>query len=130
MVAYAWLGQSQKAPPSDSPAADKIRAALDTPITLNVKQAPLNEILKEVESRTGLTIHSIEGNRPLTIRVQNMSTGALLQLVEDQASLQCFVRDYGLLVLPSDRGVVPRGAVPVHDFWKSGKKENKEQSGK
>ena len=45
-----------------------------------------------------------------------------MQVLEDFVpDVRFVVRDYGVLVVKSDR--VPSGAVPVHDFWKAAKAE-------
>ena len=104
------------------PMAERIRQALDKPITLKVQNGSLAEILGIIRQQApGIPFHTVMGeeemSRKLNLQFDSIPLGALLQAVEDsfQATVWFFVRDYGILVTSSD---APAGAVNIHNFWK------------
>ncbi len=111
--------QSKLAP---GPMADKIRKALDRPITITAKRESLSRVLKDISDSSGLIIQSQVGedlDYPVTVKLENVPLGAALQWVEDVVpGYQVVVRDYGLLL--GRKGDLPRGALLLNDFWKGG----------
>jgi hypothetical protein len=109
------------------PLADK--KALDRPITVTAKDEPLSKVLDAIRKASGLTIQFQSSKidpldpleKPVTVKLENVSLGAALQWLEDAApGYQVVVRDYGLLLAPKD--ALPRGALLLNDFWKMGDK--------
>jgi hypothetical protein len=111
--------------------ADKIRKALDAPVTVEFKDKTLQDTLKALqELAPGVTfqVHIPPGTRvstPVNLRVKDVPLGAVCQALEDlfldefdgnPPGLRFVVREYGILVAP---GVyVPTGALSLHAFWK------------
>src|SRR5262249_6515536 len=110
------------------PMAERIRQALDKPITLKVQNGSLAEILGIIRQQApGIPFHRVindeEALPTLNLHFESTPLGALLQAVEDSLrifggaeSVQFFVRDYGILA--TTRASAPSGAVSIHDFWK------------
>jgi hypothetical protein len=122
---------------------EMLRKALDTPISVEFKQVPLVDVLKDLQAKVphfryqsmfelGPKVH------PITFKLEGVPLAAVLQAVEDLCvippgepapggggpvgdSLGFFVRDYGIILAPSNN--MPRGATSVVDFWKSKPRE-------
>jgi hypothetical protein len=112
------------------PTADKIRKALDRPITLRLTDAPPDEAVRLLrQSSPDLPIHFVKGvgaPAKVTMDLRDVPLGAALEWLEDSLpGHRAVVREYGILINPPDR-VVPPGAALLHDFWK-GKREDKDQ---
>ena len=121
------LAAAQQAAPV--PVAEKVRKALDTPITVNFKDVPFAEVLDYLQDKAGvvirdqLTRHYPQGGPKITLRFpEPLPLRAVLQALEDEVQdevpdvvankgldLRFVVRDYGLLAVPT--GNVPPGAV-------------------
>jgi hypothetical protein len=123
-------------PPAPGSMAEKIRKALDSPITLNVAQQPLGNVLADIEKlAAGLTFRIGEyKDRPLAnlpvanLRVQELPAVAVLQALEDTfPGLTFVVREYGILVTWNEK--LPPGALRVETFWKAGKEKPKAAEG-
>jgi hypothetical protein len=106
---------------------DKIRAALNKPITLNLKDASVDDVLTAIKAQVPeVPFHSVvdrgwgKGELARSFQLGQLPLAVYLQAVEDSfqisGSLRFFVRDYGILVT-LDGG--PPGALPLRDFWKS-----------
>jgi hypothetical protein len=113
--------QSAPATPTRGALADKIRRALDSPITVDIPQKkPLGEVLKFFEQQfPGISFQPVVSleNYKLSLHFEQMPFGAVIQAVGDShPDLAFVVRDYGILV--TDVGMVPEGAPLLHDFWK------------
>jgi hypothetical protein len=108
--------------PAPGPMADKIRKALDRPITITAKDEPLSRVLNTLSKDTGLTIQvAVVGIRdlPVTGKLENIPLGAALQWLEDAVpDCRVVVRDYGLLL--ANRDSLPPRALLLNDFWKGG----------
>jgi hypothetical protein len=117
--------------PVQGPLADKIRQALDKPISVSYKDAPLDEVLKDFRQFTGVHIQVTKGSTAganLTMQMANLPFGAALQWLEDALpGHRIVVREYGLLLTTEDR--VPPGALLLHDFWKGGRPNEKAKPG-
>jgi hypothetical protein len=108
--------------PAPGPMADKIRKALDRPITLAF-EGPLRAILDDIlKAAPGLVIQVPDKDilsARVAVKLENVPLGAALQWLEDALpGYQVVVRDYGLLLAP--KGSLPRGALLLNDFWKDG----------
>jgi hypothetical protein len=114
----------QLAPRSvQGPIADRIRKALDAPVSLRVTEGSVADVLRLLrEKEPGLTIKYVPraGTGPkLTFELKDLPLGAALEFLEDSLTDYVIVmREYGLLLTVADR--VPPGAVSLHEFWKKG----------
>lgn len=106
--------------------ADKVRKALDAPVTANFKNKPTEEVMEffraQFEAEFINFYHDRVRINPNTLTVQikePIPLGAALQLLEDQIfeSGRFVVREYGIVFAPPS--MLPPGAVFVVDFWKS-----------
>jgi hypothetical protein len=113
--------------------ADKIRKALDMPVTIDIKDKSLSEVIKVFEEKaSGIPFHTVLAGRMsadvrVSLHLEQVPLGAALQALEDSFAdggnlsvqddgLRLAVREYGILV--TSRGRLPRGATLLHDFWK------------
>jgi hypothetical protein len=125
--------------------AEKIRKALDLPVTLRGEAAPLVEIVWMLQGKAGVAIEigggENLGGTGVTLNLTNVPLGAALQAIEDkfaavrpdarnadmeyQPAIRIAVRAYGLLIIPENR--LPPGAVLMEEFWKGdvGKEKSK-----
>jgi hypothetical protein len=103
--------------------ADKLRKALDAPVTLKAK-GPLGEILEYLEDRASISFRIVSAKRgdikdhqiDLLFK-DRIPLGAALQAIQDTVpGLRFAVREYGILVTWED--ALPPDALLVHDFWK------------
>jgi hypothetical protein len=121
-----WLqrqdSERTKSKPALGPMTDKIRKALDRPITITARQEPLSGVLDTIAKESGLTIQVQPGcglGETVTVKLENLPLGTALQWLEDAApGCRVLVRDYGLLLAPPG-GSLPRGALLLNDFWKA-----------
>ena len=103
--------------------ADRIRKALDKPLTVRFNGETLGGILDALGKRelgVAIAVKDFDTRSlKLTGELKDLPLGAVLQWVEDNAPGQRWVvREYGLLLAPKhDR--LP-GAVPLVEFWKGG----------
>jgi hypothetical protein len=121
-----------KSVPVLGPTADRIRAALDKPFSLDVKEANLSEVIANVstafqKANPGLLIkcNFTQGQldeKPISVKFDQMPFGAVLVWIEDSApNSLVVVRDYGLVIAPNDQ--LPPGAPSLHDFWNAAGQE-------
>jgi hypothetical protein len=119
---------SKPAPPGSM--AEKIRKALDTPITIKFVQQPITDVFAQIEKAApGVSFRVVElKDRPIAslpvsnFQVQELPAGAVLQALEDTfPGLTFVVRDYGILVTWNEK--LPPGALRVDTFWKAGKEK-------
>jgi hypothetical protein len=141
----AWLA-AQQFQAKHGPVADKIRAALDKRVTVDLKAATRAEAIRAVseavrEAAPELVIHlrpqdlgaaTQQGERdnvPLPVRLNDVPVAGALQYLEDILGGNCrfVVRDYGLLFARTE--TLPPGAVLMTDFWKAGKAEKEKGGG-
>jgi hypothetical protein len=115
------------------PTADRIRAALDKPFTLDLKETVLSDVIANVsgafeKANPGLLIKCNISqdilDKKVSVQFDKMPFGAVLVWIEDSVpSSGVVVRDYGLVI--DMKPHLPPGAPSLHDFWKSGKAEEK-----
>jgi hypothetical protein len=102
--------------------ADKLRKALDTTVSLEVHQQPLDEVLSYLRERAGISIvlklPREALTRPYSFHLDKVALGAVFQAVEDVTGVKFGARDYGILV--SDE--LPPGVKSLHNFWKEPEK--------
>jgi hypothetical protein len=102
------------------PMADKIRKALETPITVNYKDMNLSDILKDLEKKApGLSIRDFP--RPNDIKLtlhfkEALPVSAIMQALADDSHMSFVVREYGILV--TLQGGEPPGAMTVQEFMR------------
>jgi hypothetical protein len=108
--------------PESGTVSEKLRKAMDTPITLDYRDKSLAEILEDLEKKVpGVSFHALYGNpfSMMTLKGQYPLRTAL-QLIEDTCSAAIdvryafVVRDYGLLFCPEDK--IPPGALRLQTF--------------
>jgi hypothetical protein len=117
--------QANTTPPARNAIADKIRQALDKPITLRLHDKALDDVLQAIQAvapgisfHKGITITTEKAN----FTFEQIPLGAVLQALEDtfttteSGAVVLVVRDYGILV--TTRNFVPVGATLLQDFWK------------
>jgi hypothetical protein len=117
-------GQTQLGQPAPGTVAEKVRKALNAPITVDFQETPLNDVLDYLGEKTGITIRSQvtrskDANPKITLRFREpLPLRAVLQALEDEfpsfrtdAGVRFVVREYGLLAVPN--GFIPPGAVFV-----------------
>jgi len=118
-------------PGIQGPTADRIRAALDKPFTLDAKELSLEELIAALdkafqEANSGLLIknNTDSGIVHVPVRFDRMPFGAVLEWIEDTVpDCRVVVRDYGIVIALKDQ--LPPGAPSLRDFWKGGKGEDK-----
>jgi hypothetical protein len=110
--------------------ADKVRAALDTPIKGEFRDSQPREIVEWLSTNLkGINVHlsakvpNIKVSLKLT---ESIPVGAALQWLEDEFGWRCVLRDYGVVI--TERDAVPPGATPLLEFWKQRPKETKEKA--
>jgi hypothetical protein len=120
----------RKPAPIVGPTADRIRAALDKPFSLELKKAKLSAVVAEVSAafqkanpglliKCNFTLDQLDSQEMVSVQFDAMPFGAILVWIEDSVSGgRVAVRDYGL-VIGSEEGLPP-GAPTLHDFWKAG----------
>jgi hypothetical protein len=113
--------------------AEKIRKALDTSVSVDFKEMPVQEALKRLEQKApGVTflVTTPLGNladTPINLQLRDVPLGAVFQALEDLFPIQMsngvwvglhfVVRDYGILVT-SKQPSEPHRALSLYDFWK------------
>jgi hypothetical protein len=115
------LAAAQQAPPV--PVAEKVAKALDMPITVDFKDAPLTDVLDYLQDKTGIAFRSQvgrsnEANPKITLKFpEPLPLRAVLQALEDafppatgSGGIRFVLRKYGLLVVPGNSGLPP-GAI-------------------
>jgi hypothetical protein len=109
--------------------ADKVRAALDTPIKGEFRDSQPREIVEWLStSLKGINVHlsAKVPNIKVSIKLtESIPVGAALQWLEDEFGWRCVLRDYGVVI--TERDAVPPGATPLLEFWKQRPKETKEK---
>ena len=120
-------GGSKPAPrPVQGPIADRLRQALDAPVSLRVTEggvADVLDLLRKKEPALNIKfVPSPSAPQKLSLELKDLPLGAALEYLEDSLpGYRIVVREYGLLITPTDR--VPPGALSLHDFWKNGRGE-------
>ncbi len=131
-LAGSGLSFTFSAPPPGS-TTDKIRKALDTPITLKFEDRSFDNVLEAFrKSAKGINLmaNAKDVNKDLRFDVdmsEPVALGAALQWLEDQTSLRFVLREYGIVAVPQAK--LPPGAVGVVEFWRTGHHTDKAASG-
>lgn len=111
-----------------SPQSDKLRAALDKPMSAEFNDITLREVLTHIRKANPDLFINYKGTHEdvalPSAKFKDMPLGAVLQWLEDELpGNRIVVREYGLLIAPSDK--LPPDALPLHDFWKAKPKDVK-----
>jgi hypothetical protein len=100
------------------PVADKIRQALEKPITLKVSNEFIPDVLPHLQKQTGITIKLVADGLPkpqMSLEFNDLSFRAALQYIEDsEPGYRFVIREYGILFAPE--GKLPPGALTVQEF--------------
>jgi hypothetical protein len=112
--------------PVQGPIADRLRKALDAPVSLRVTEGGVGDVLDLLRKKEPALnikfVPSPSAPQKLSLELKDLPLGAALEYLEDSLpGYRILVREYGLLITPTDR--VPPGAVSLHDFWKRGRGE-------
>src|SRR5262245_49955327 len=110
------------------PMAEKIGKALDKTIKLEkpIDKMPLKDVLNLYRSKAGDIpfLPQLQGkdDQPVTLALTGeMMLGAAFQALQDVVpGLQCFVREYGILILV-DGAAPDQDAMGLLDFWRNEK---------
>jgi len=110
------------------PMAEKIGKALDKTIKLDkpIEKAPLKEVLNLLRSKAGDVpfLPQLQGkdDQPVSLSLTGeILLGAAFQALQDVVpGLQCFVREYGILIL-MDGATPDQDAMLLLDFWRNEK---------
>jgi len=125
----------RKPVPIVGPTADRIRAALDKPFSLELKDKELSEVIATVntafqKANPGLLLnYNLANSRGdvdniVSIKFDQMPFGAVLEWIEDSVlDYRFVVRDYGLVMTLKDE--LPPGAPLLREFWKGAKANEK-----
>jgi hypothetical protein len=104
------------------PIAERIRKALDTPIGLKeFKDVPLGDVVAFFrDAAAGVPFLAHLGDKakePVSVALKGeVALGAALQALQDVVpGLQCYVREYGILVTLDD--AAPQDGMSMIDFW-------------
>ncbi len=115
---------AEVASPMQGPLAERLRKALDAPVSLRVTEGSVEDVLRLLrEKEPALNIKYVPraGAGPkLTFELKDLPLGAALEyLLDSLPDYTLVVREYGLLLTVEDRA--PPGAVRLLDFWKKGR---------
>ncbi len=102
---------------------DKIRKALETPITVDYKDMTFDAILEDLTSKVpGLSFRNLIPKRPkMSLRFKEpLPVSAILQALADEAGCAFFVREYGILAATPGHGE-PQQAITVQQFLRQSK---------
>jgi|SRR5262245_769678 len=129
------VGESQARAPH-GPMAEKIGKALDKLIKLDkpIEKAPLKEVLNLLRSKAGDVpfLPQLQGkdDQPVSLSLTGeIMLGAAFQALQDVVpGLQCFVREYGILILV-DGATPDQDAMLLLDFWRNEKHRWRREAG-
>jgi hypothetical protein len=102
--------------------ARTVRAALDAPIQIKeVNNAPLGEVIKSFQSPgVPFLVHlGPKKDEPVNLSLKGeIALGAAFQALQDVVpGLQCYVREYGILVTLDE--AAPADGIALIDFWQN-----------
>jgi hypothetical protein len=101
-------------------APDKVRKALDAPITLKYQDATPEQIVDDFRrSAKGINfiVNAAKGTK-LNVDLGPIPLGAAMQWFEDETHLRFVLREYGIVAVSPTKA--PPGAVGVVEYWRSG----------
>ncbi len=118
--------------------ADKIRKALETPITMQIGDKTITDLMPEFQKLTGgevlfrnvgMGTQRIVAFNKSPLDFKGMPLATVLQAIADDAEnkIAFVVRDYGILAVASDE--MPPGALRVDEFMKGKAIKDKPASG-
>jgi hypothetical protein len=106
------------------PTADKIRAALETPVKLNFHNAPIKDVLEYFQGKIKgvnlfLSGKGTNPDAPVTANLaEPVTLAAALQLLEDTLQIRFIVREYGIVGVDPEYPLA--GALTLGEFVKRG----------
>lgn len=116
------LAQARAAKAPVGPVSERIRAALDKPVSLDAKDKVLTvpQAVDALKRAAGLDV-SVRGLDPyhsaqVQIQGEEMSAVAWFQLLQDQIGCTAYVREYGILFANKENA--PTDAITLTEFWK------------
>jgi hypothetical protein len=126
---------SKRSQSTGGPLAEKIRSALDKPITIKIQDGGLAAVIAAITRLVpDVPFHTLtqaDIGLKANLHFEQVALGAILQAVEDSfpgpPGVRLVIRDYGILVTLDS--IAPAGAVSVHDFWKGRTGEEKSRVG-
>jgi hypothetical protein len=106
-----WLAQHQTGAAAGT-VSEKIRKALDKPISVDFKSTPFADVMHQLQDLTGINFRNQvserykDSNIPITLKLQDLPLRAVLQAIQDEfpdnmgvgGGLRFVVREYGILV--------------------------------
>jgi hypothetical protein len=111
------------------PIAERIRTALEKPVTVKGTEGLVTEVLLLLEKKTGVTFKRMLDSQPeptLKLDLADLPLAAVLQYIEDSVPGYRFVvREYGILFAPEAK--LPPGAVRVQEFLRQKPREESRQ---
>jgi hypothetical protein len=110
---------------AESPMTEKLRKALNSPVSFSPGRITAKESLEVVHGKMfpGINLHirAKSLKKEIDIKLtEQVPVGAVLQYLEDELDIVFVLRDYGIVVVGAEERLPP-GAVRVIDFWKHGK---------
>jgi hypothetical protein len=100
------------------PVAEKIRQAMEKPITLKVSNEFIQDVLLHLQKHSGINIKLATDGLPepkVNLEFNDLSFRAALQYLEDsEPGYRFVIREYGILFAPE--GKLPPGALTVQEF--------------
>ena len=112
------------------PLAERMRKALQTPVSVNYKDMTFDTILKELSAVVGgLSFRNLSQRRgglseqKISLRFENLPVSAILQALADETECYFFVRDYGILATSGNHQ--PPGAMTIEEFLRHKPAEKK-----
>jgi hypothetical protein len=124
-----WLALQQAAGAAGGGTVpEKIRKALDKPISVDYKNKPFADVVQDIQGMSGISFRNQvsdrykEGNPPITLKFQELPLRAVLQAIQDEypdnvpgaEHLRFVVREYGILVTFQNK--LPPGAILATEF--------------
>jgi hypothetical protein len=119
--------------------AEKLRKALDTPVSVEIKAKPPAAVVEWLADKVkGVSVQAVAlPQEPVTLQLRDVPLGAVLQALEDSFpyggdasgsdGIRFLVREYGILV--TTRRHAPPGAVGLVEFWKGSQQAEPVKSG-
>jgi hypothetical protein len=115
---HTTRGFLQEHSKATGPIADKVRQALEKPVSLKVSNEFIHEVLLHLQKQTGINIKLVADGLPepkVSLELNDLSFRAALQYIEDsEPGYRFVIREYGILFAPD--GKLPPGALTVQEF--------------
>ena len=101
--------------------AEKLRKALDVPVSVNFNEVPPKDVLAFLQQHAkGFNLVDqarFDKDVLVSLRLtEPVPLGAIFQFLEDKCGVSFVIRDYGIVM--ALRGSMPPGAISLQAFWK------------